>query len=82
MGRLSKLTQLQLQGNNLASVPPVLGSLHCLRALNLGGNYKLKEGGLDQQLAGLGSLRDVVLPYRLDKAAEELRAAGKAVTLD
>jgi hypothetical protein len=59
-----------------------MGALHCLRVLNIGGNYKLKEGGLGQQLAGLGSLRDVVLPYRLDKAAGELRAAGKAVTLD
>lgn len=82
MSGLSRLTQLQLQGNNLASVPPCLASLHCLRVLNIGGNYKLKEAGLGGQLAGLGSLRDVVLPYRLDKAAGELRAAGKAVVLD
>jgi hypothetical protein len=82
MSGLSQLTQLQLQGNNLAAVPPCLGYLHCLRLLNIGGNYKLKEGGLGGQLAALGSLRDVVLPYRLDKAAQELRAAGKAVTLD
>jgi hypothetical protein len=82
MSGLSRLTQLQLQGNNLASVPPCLAALQRLRVLNIGGNYKLKEAGLGGQLAGLGSLRDVVLPYRLDKAAGELRAAGKSVVLD
>lgn len=82
MSGLARLTQLQLQGNNLASVPPCLAALQRLRLLNIGGNYKLKEAGLGGQLAGLGSLRDVVLPYRLDKAAGELRAAGKSVVLD
>jgi len=82
MSGLSRLTQLQLQGNNLASVPPCLGHLQQLRLLNIGGNYKLKEGGLGQQLAAIASLRDVVLPYRLADAAEELRRAGKAVQLD
>jgi hypothetical protein len=83
-GELSalSLTQLQLQGNNLAALPSCLGRLQCLRVINCGGNYKLKEGGLGRQLAGIRSLRDVVLPYRLVDAADELRQAGKAVTLD
>lgn len=82
MAGLSKLTQLQLQGNNLACLPICLGELLQLRLLNIGGNYKLKEGGLGQQLAAIPSLRDVVLPYRLGDVAAELRRAGKAVVLD